>query len=149
MSTLTDSHSAMPGRLVRRIGATLVAATLGVATFAHAASADPINATTTPFPAICDGTEVQLVNNGNGDFSAAHVIGSTAVFVVHSSTVTFEITRPGETTPEIVTESASKRNPRGDLVTCNFDVTETTDEGTVRVFGSATGVFRPRSRASA
>ncbi len=146
MSTLTDLHSPRPGRLVRRIGATLAVAMLA---FAHGASADPINATTTPFAAICDGTEVRLVNNGNGDFSAAHVVGSTAVFVVYSNALTFEITPPGETTPEIVTESASKPNPRDDLVTCTFDVTETSDEGTVRVFGSATGFFTPARRPAA
>ena len=73
-----------------------------------------------------------------------HVVGSTAVFVLQSFTVTFGFTPTGgETMSE--TAARSKGNIHGDLVTCSFDVTQTFLEGTFHLFGSATGFFTPTS----
>jgi hypothetical protein len=87
---------------------------------------------------------IQVVVNGNGAWSPAHVVGSTAVFIPQAFNLTFEFTPTGgETVTE--TDIRSKPNLHGDLVTCSFDVTQEFPEGTFHLFGSATGVFTPAS----
>jgi hypothetical protein len=116
-----------------------------LAALAQGAAADPSEAKNSlTFPAACDGQTVQVVVNGNGDFTPGHVVGSTAVFVLQSFNFTFEVTPTGgETMSE--TNIRSKGNVHGDLVTCSFDVTQTFPEGTFHLFGSATGFFTPAS----
>ena len=121
----------------------VVAAVVALGVLAPAASADPLNAKNSfAFPATCDGQTVQFVANGNGEFTPGHVVGSTAVFVVQAFDITFEFTPPGGPT-ETMTDTSSKSNVHGDLVTCSVDVTETFPEGTVHFFGTATGFFTP------
>jgi hypothetical protein len=125
--------------------AVLGAAVLALAVFVPGASADPLNAKNSfAFPATCDGQAVQVVVNGNGEFSPAHVVGSTAVFVPEALDLTFEFTPTGGTT-ETETDTSSKPNVHGDLVTCSFDVTQTFPEGSFHLFGTATGFFTPAS----
>ena len=126
--------------------AALAVAIVALAVFAPGASADPLNAKNSfAFPATCDGQTVQFVVNGNGEFTPGHVVGSTAVFVVEAVDITFEFTLPGGPT-ESETDTASKNNVHGDLVTCTFDVTQTFPEGgTIHLFGTATGFFTPAS----
>jgi hypothetical protein len=125
--------------------AVLGVAVLALAVFVPGASADPLNAKNSfAFPATCDGQTVQVVVNGNGEFSPAHVLGSTAVFVPQAFDVTFEFTPTGGTT-ETETDTSSKPNVHGDLVTCSFDVTQTFPEGSFHLFGTATGFFTPAS----
>jgi hypothetical protein len=126
--------------------AVLGAAVLALAVFVPGASADPVNAKNSfSFPATCDGQTVQFVVNGNGEFTPGHVVGSTAVFVVEAVDITFEFTLPGGPT-ESETDTASKNNVHGDLVTCGFDVTQTfPGGGTVHLFGTASGFFTPAS----
>ena len=91
--------------------AVLGAAVLALAVFVPAASADPLNAKNSlAFPATCGGQTVQVVVNGNGRFTPAHVVGSTAVFVPQAFDITFEFTPTGGTT-ETETETSSKPNP--------------------------------------
>jgi len=72
-------------------------------------------------------------------------VGSTAVFIPEAFNVTFEFTLPGGADPS-ETDTSSKPNVHGDLVTCSFDVTQTFPEGgTVHLFGTATGFFTPAS----
>jgi hypothetical protein len=126
--------------------AALSAALLAVAVFVPAASADPLKAKNSlAFPATCDdGQTVQIVVNGNGEFTAAHVVGSTAVFVPQAFDITFEFT-PTDGTTETETDTSSKPNVHGDLVNCSFDVTQSFPEGTFHLFGTATGFFTPAS----
>jgi hypothetical protein len=127
--------------------AALGAAVLALAILVPTAAADPLNAKNSfAFPVTCDdGQTVQVVVNGNGEFTPAHVVGSTAVFVPQILDTTFEFTLPGGPT-QTETDSASKPNVHGDLVTCTFDVTQTFPEGgTVHLFGTATGFFTPAS----
>ena len=66
----------------RRLYVTLVLGLLLMEALAQGATADPINAkNATTFTASCDGQEVELVVDGAGSFTPAHVVGSTAVFV--------------------------------------------------------------------
>jgi hypothetical protein len=117
-----------------------------MAALAQGAAADPINAKNSlTFPATCDdGQTVQVVVIGNGAFTPAHIVGSTAVFIPQAFNVTFEFTPPGGPT-QTMTDTSSKPNVHGDLVTCSFDVTQTFPEGTFHLFGSATGFFTPAS----
>ena len=132
--------------MLRRLCVALTLGILMLAALAQGAAADPINAKNSfSFPATCDGQTVQLVVNGNGEFTPAHVVGSTAVFIPEAFNVTFEFTLPGEPT-QSETDTSSKPNVHGDLVTCSFDVTQTFPEGgTVHLFGTATGFFTPAS----
>ena len=132
--------------MLRRLCVALVLGILMVAALAQGAAADPINAKNSlTFPATCDnGQTVQVVVNGNGEFSPAHVVGSTAVFVPQAFDLTFEFTPPGGPT-ESETDTSSKHNVHGDLVTCSFDTTQTFPFGTLHLFGSATGFFTPAS----
>ena len=126
--------------------AALGIAVLALAVFATTASADPLKAKNSlTFPATCDnGQTVQVVVNGNGEFTPAHIVSSTAVFVPQAFDLTFEFTPTGGPT-ETETDTASKPNVHGDLVTCSFDVTQSFPEGTLHLFGTATGFFTPAS----
>jgi hypothetical protein len=125
--------------------AVLGAAVLALAVFVPGASADPLNAKNSfAFPATCGDQAVEVVVNGNGEFSPAHVVGSTAVFVPEALDLTFEFTPTGGTT-ETETDTSSKPNVHGDLVTCSFNVTQTFPEGSFHLFGTATGFFTPAS----
>jgi hypothetical protein len=122
----------------------LAVAVLALAIFVPAASADPLK-TGLAFPVTCDdGQTVQVVLNGNGEFTPAHVVGATATFVPQAFDITFEFTPTGGTT-ETDSNTASKRNVHGDLVTCSFDVTQSFPGGVSRFFGTATGFFTPAS----
>lgn len=126
--------------------AALSAAVLAVAVLVPAASADPLKAKNSlAFPATCDdGQTVQVVVNGQGEFTPAHVVGTTAVFVPQAFDITFEFTPTGGTT-ETETDASSKPHVHGDLVTCSFDVTQSFPFGTLHLFGTATGFFTPAS----
>jgi hypothetical protein len=132
--------------MLRRLCVALTLGILMLAALAQGAAADPINAKNSfSFPATCGGQTVQLVVNGNGEFTPAHVVGSTALFIPEAFNVTFEFTLPGEPT-QSETDTSSKPNVHGDLVTCSFDVTQTFPEGgTIHLFGTATGFFTPAS----
>lgn len=134
--------------MFRRLTALLAVGVLGAAVFAQGASADPTNAKNSfSVPANCEGQTVQFVVNGNGDYTPAHVVGSTAVFIPQSFDLRFEFTPTGGET-ESETFTGSKRNPHGDLVTCSIDATESADEGTFRAVGTVTGFFTPASGKS-
>jgi hypothetical protein len=132
--------------MLRRLCVALTLGILMVAVLAQGAAADPIGAKNSfTFPATCDdGQTVQVVVNGNGEWTPAHVVGSTAVFVPQAFDTTFEFTPPGGPT-QTETDTSSKHNVHGDLVTCSFDVTQTFPFGTIHLFGSATGFFTPAS----
>jgi hypothetical protein len=132
--------------MLRRTSVALVVAASVMGVFTAAVSADPVNAKfSLAFPATCDnGQTVDVVVNGNGEFSPAHVVGSTAVFVPQALDVTSEFTPTGGQT---MTErdTASKPNVHGDLVICSFNTTQTFPDGTLHLFGTATGFLTPAS----
>ena len=132
--------------MLRRISVASVLAAVAIGALAGTASADPVKAKTSlAFPADCDnGQTVQVVVNGNGEFSPAHLVGTTAVFVPQALDVTFEFTPPGGPT-DTETDTASKPNIHGDLVTCSFDTTQSFPFGTLHLFGTATGFLTPAS----
>ena len=130
--------------MLRRLCVALVVGTLMMVALAQAATADPINAKNAfTFTTTCDGQQLEFVVIGGGDFTPAHVVGSTTVFIPEVFDLTFSFTPPGGPT-ETETFTAAKNNPKGD-VTCSLDASETTPEGTFRVVGTVTGFFTPRS----
>jgi hypothetical protein len=122
--------------------AVLAVALLALTVFAPAVSADPLKPGLA-FPATCDdGQTLQVVLNGEGEFTPAHVAGATATFIPQAFDITFEFT-PTAGTTETERNTSAKRNVHGDLVTCSFDVTQSFPEGTSHFFGTATGFFTP------
>jgi hypothetical protein len=119
---------------------------LGV--FAQSASADPSNAKNAGFfTAVCGSTQLQVVVNGNGTFSPAHVVGSTSVFVPTAFDLTSTFT-PTVGPPEVETETSSKGHTPANAVTCELPAalnTFTFPEGTFVLSGTVTGFFTPSS----
>jgi hypothetical protein len=130
--------------MLKRLSAALALGILAVAGSIQGAAADPLGAKESfSFPVTCDnGQTVQFVVNGNGNFSPAHVVGSTAVFVPEVLDTTFQFTPTGGPT-QTETSTESKANLHGDVVTCSFDVIQPSPGGTFRLFGTATGFFTP------
>lgn len=119
---------------------------VSVAVVAQSASADPTNAkNSTTITATCGGQQVLVSVNGNGEFTPAHVIGSTAVFVPTAFDITFSFTPTGGTT-ESETDTSAKHNQAKGLVSCDIPAdlnTFTSPEGTFTISGTVTGFFTP------
>ena len=113
---------------------------------APGALADPVNAKNSlVIPASCDnGKSYQVAVNGNGEFTPAHDLGSTSVFVPQAFDLTFEFT-PTDGSPESETDTSAKHNVHGDLTTCTIDFTQTFPDGSFHLFGTVTGFFTPAS----
>ena len=130
--------------LRRGIIVALVAVAVGV--LAQTASADPTNAKKSQFfTAICGSQQLQVSVNGSGEFTPAHVLGSTAVFVPTAFNLTFSFTPTGGTT-QSETDTAAKQNQAKGTVTCNLPAalnTFTSPEGTFTISGTVTGFFTP------
>ena len=94
---------------------------------------------------MCGSQQIQVSVNGNGEFTPAHVIGSTAVFVPTAFDLTFSFTPTGGTT-ESETDTSAKHNQAKGTVTCNIPAalnTFTSPEGTFTLSGTVTGFFTP------
>ena len=130
--------------MLRRLCVALTLGILMMAALVQGAAADPINAKNAfTFTATCNGQPVEFVVNGAGNFTPAHVVDSTTVFIPEVFDLTFTFTPPGGPT-ETETFTAAKGNPKGD-VTCDIDISETTPEGTFTAVGTVSGFFTPRS----
>jgi hypothetical protein len=128
----------------RRLCAVALAGGATLALSTSPSSAAPTNAPSVlVIPATCDGESVEFVlNSGRAEattFSAAHVVGSTSVFVPSA----FDVVGADLTTGDVVfTELASKAGPQQGLTTCDIDYVFTFPDGTtVHVTGTVTGAF--------
>jgi hypothetical protein len=132
--------------LMLKRGMTLVVAAIGALAIAQGAAADPTNAKNSlVIPARCDnGQSVDVSVNGNGEFTPAHVIGTSSVFIPQAFDLTFSFTPPGGPT-ESETDTSAKANVHGNLTTCGIDFTQETPEGTFSLNGTVTGFFTPAS----
>lgn len=131
--------------MIRRV--TLIAIfAIVVAVLAQTASADPLNAKKSDvFTAICGGTQLMVSVNGNGEFTPAHVIGSTSMFIPSAFDLTFSFTPTGGVTESETDTSAKAHQPRN-AVTCELPAelnTFTSPEGTFTLSGTVTGFFTP------
>jgi hypothetical protein len=128
-------------------GIALTALVIVLAAFAApTAGADPIGAKNAGvFHAVCGSTQLTVVVNGNGVFTPAHVIGSTAVFIPTAFDLTFTFTPTGGT-PEVETQTSAKAASPPNTVTCALPAalnTMTSPEGTFTLSGTVTGFFTP------
>jgi hypothetical protein len=131
--------------MLRRITlSALVAVVFAIA--AQSASADPLNdKNSMVFTATCGATQLSVVVNGNGEFTPAHVVGSTSVFIPTAFDLTFSFTPTGGATQSETDTSAKANQPRN-AVTCELPAalnTFTTPEGTFTLSGTVTGFFTP------
>jgi hypothetical protein len=113
------------------------------------ASADPTNAkNSTVITLVCGGQQVQVVTNGNGEFTPGHAVGSTTTFVPMSFDLTFSFTPTGGTTMSDTDTSAKHNQPAG-AITCSIPLalnTFTTPDGTFSISGSVTGFTTPANK---
>src|SRR4029450_12466940 len=134
--------------MLRRVAAIgLFAILLGV--FAQTASADPVNAKNAGFfTAVCGSTQLQVVVNGNGVFTPAHVMGSTSVFVPTAFDLTCAFPPSGGGAPEVDTETSAKARQPANAVTCQLPGalnTVTFPDGPFTLDGPVTGFFTPNN----
>jgi hypothetical protein len=129
-----------------RRGIIVALVALAVVVLAQTASADPTNAKNSQvITAMCGSQQIQVSVNGQGEFTPAHVIGSTAVFVPTAFNLTFSFTPTGGTT-QSETDTAAKQNQAKGTVTCNIPAalnTFTSPEGTFTLSGTVAGFFTP------
>lgn len=110
------------------------------------ASADPIHAkNATQIDAICGGQSLTVVVNGNGEFTPAHVVSNTSVFIPTSFELTFTFTPTGGA-PEPELDTSAKAAPIKNTVTCTIPLQTlfSGPEGTATIEGTVTGFFTPR-----
>jgi hypothetical protein len=129
----------------RRISMTLAGlAIAGV--MIPAATADPSHAkNAAQIVAQCGGQTITVVVNGNGEFTPAHVVGSTSVFVPTAFDTTFTFTPTGGT-PMSETDTSAKAGPIKNTTTCTIPLQTlfSGPEGTATIQGTVTGFFTPR-----
>jgi len=135
---------------MRRHLFTLLAAAAAAAALALPATADPGHAKNAGHvQAICGTQTVNVVVNGNGKFTPAHVVDSTKMFIPTALNLTFTFT-PTNGTPQTNTQNVHKASPthRG-TVTCTIPMQtlESGPQGTATIQGSATGFFTPVKHA--
>ena len=132
----------------RHMLALVAACALGVAVFASPAAADPIHAkNASQVHALCGTTTVNVVVNGNGTFTPAHVIGSTSVFIPTALNLTFRFTPAGGGSPIVDTQTAAKAAPaKTGTVTCTIPLQTlfSGPQGSATIQGSVTGFYTPR-----
>jgi len=134
------------GGIVKHHLFTLLAAGAAAGALALPAAADPGHAKNAGhIQAICGSQTVNVVVNGNGKFTPAHVVGSTKMFIPTALDLTFVFT-PTNGTPQTDTQNVHKASPmhRG-TTTCTIPMQtlESGPDGTATIQGSVTGFFTP------
>jgi hypothetical protein len=130
----------------RRLLMAAACLTFATAVMVPAAAADPSHAkSATQIRATCNGQPVLVVVNGNGEFTPAHVVGSTSVFIPTAFNLTFTFTPTGGT-PMPETDTSSKAAPITPTITCTIPLQTlfSGPEGMATIQGTVTGFFTPR-----
>ena len=131
----------------RRVVTAVACVAFAAAVMVPAAAADPSNAkNSTQIVAICGGSPINVVVNGNGEFSPAHDLGSTSVFIPTAFDLTFTFT-PTVGSPMSETDTSAKAGPIKGTVTCAIpnQTLFSGPDGTATIEGSVTGFFTPHS----
>jgi hypothetical protein len=114
------------------------------------AGADPVNAKgATHVRAICGSQTIDVVVNGQGEFTPAHDIASTSVFIPTAFNLTFTFTPTGGS-PEAETDTAAKAGPGKGTVICTMPLQTlfAGPEGTATIQGTVTGFWTPKQNES-
>jgi hypothetical protein len=130
----------------RRLFVLAAGAVLAAAAIAPTAGADPVNAKNSlQIEAMCPGMDpLTVVVNGNGEFTAAHVLGSTSVFIPTAFNTTFTFT-PTVGPPESETDTSAKAGPIKNTITCTIPLQSfPAPGGTFSLSGEVTGFLTPR-----
>lgn len=129
----------------RRLFVLLASGALAAALIAQTAGADPTNARNAlQLQAVCGAQTVTVVVNGEGEFTPAHLIGSTSVFVPTSFNITFTFTPTGGPTMT-ETDTSAKAAPIKNTITCTIPLQSfPSPEGTFTIQGTVTGFLTPR-----
>jgi hypothetical protein len=130
----------------RRLFVFAVCGALAAVAIAPTAGADPVNAkNSTQLEALCPGMDpFTVVVNGNGEFTPAHVLGSTSVFIPTAFDITFTFT-PTVGSPESETDTSAKAAPIKNTMTCAIPFHSfPAPGGTFSIEGSVTGFLTPR-----
>jgi hypothetical protein len=130
----------------RRLLVVVACVAFAAAAIAPVATADPINAkNSVQISATCGGQPVTVVVNGNGEFTAAHVIGSTSVFIPTRFDLTFTFT-PTVGSPESMTDTSAKAGPLANTVMCTIPLQTlfSGPQGSATIKGTVWGFFTPR-----
>jgi hypothetical protein len=131
---------------VKRLVLALSAVVFAVAVASPVAGADPTHAkNSTSITADCGGRTVMVSVNGNGEFTPAHDVASSSVFVPTAFDTTFTFTPTGGT-PESEPDTSSKAAPIRDTVTCDIPLQTlfAGAEGVATIEGTVTGFWTPR-----
>ena len=111
------------------------------------AGADPTNAKNAElFTAVCGGQTLTVSVNGNGEFTPAHDVNSTRVFVPTAFNITFTFTPSDGSPAESETDTSAKKGPVKNPVTCSLPLQTVFSgpEGTATIEGTVTGFWTPR-----
>jgi len=130
----------------RRLLVLVASGALAALAIASTAGADPTNAKNAlQLQAVCGTQILTVVVNGNGEFTPAHVIGSsTSVFIPTALNITFTFTPTGGST-ETETDTSTKAAQVKDTITCEIPLQSFTSPfGTFTIAGRVTGFFTPR-----
>ena len=130
----------------RRLLTAAACLVFATAVIVPAAAADPSHAkNATQIRAVCTGHPVMVVVNGNGEFTPAHVVGSTSVFIPTAFNLTFTFTPTGGS-PMPETDTSSKAAPITPTITCTIPLQTlfSGPEGMATIQGTVTGFFTPR-----
>jgi hypothetical protein len=93
---------------------------------------------------VCGGKTYQVVVNGNGRFTPAHIVGSTSVLVPHSLDLTTTFTPTGGSTMT-QHQTLTKAGPVKHLLSCTIPFQSfASPGGTFTIAGTATAVITPR-----
>jgi hypothetical protein len=130
----------------RRLLVFAVCGALAAVAIAPTAGADPVNAkNSTQIEAMCPGMDpFTVVVNGNGEFTPAHVLGSTSVFIPTAFDIFFTFTPTGGPT-ETDHDTSAKAAPISNTITCTIPFQSFASPfGTFTIEGSVTGFLTPR-----
>jgi len=118
---------------------------LAAMAIAPTAGADPTNAKNSlQLQAVCGTQTFNVVVNGNGEFTPAHLIDSTSVFIPTAFDITFTFTPTGGSTMT-ETDTSAKAAPLQNTITCTIPFQSFTSPfGTFTIEGSVTGFLTPR-----
>jgi len=130
----------------RRLLTAVACLAFATAVMVPVATADPSHAkNSAQISAICSGHSIMVVVNGNGEFTPAHVVGGTSMFIPTAFNTTFTFTPTGGS-PMSETDTSSKAAPIRNTTTCTIPLQTlfSGPEGTATIQGTVTGFFTPR-----
>jgi len=129
----------------RRLLVLVACGALAALAIAPTVGADPTNAKNSQqLQAVCGTQILTVVVNGNGEFTPAHLIDSTSVFIPTSFDITFTFTPTGGSTMT-ETDTSAKTAQLQDTIDCTIPFQSFTSPfGTFTIEGTVTGFFTPR-----